>query len=141
MQLITYLEHYPHYMGTMNSTATIAEEDLVLLATLVADDSEEAKEVLHEMNGEFDADGEGILNVKQGNPCAFEILLKGDYGQTPQRAANHWKQVWKALRTKGYWVGQWEEGSYGLAAPGYERKAIAAIAHLEAEIAEDTFDW
>jgi hypothetical protein len=135
--MITYLEHYPHYMGTMNTTAKITEENFALLLTLVADQSKEAKELFEY---EFEGFEEFLASPRpKSGPYALEAAIEDHDTNAPDAAAKRVKQILRALSTKGYWAGYWEEGTHAFALPGFEKEAVSAIAKLEAQITEDTF--
>ncbi len=134
---ILYLEHYPHYSGnTTNSTAEISEENLMVLS-LFAEDKEDLLSDL-----EIDEVEEEALDAGEIGCAFFDLIKGGGYGEDKHlHAAKYWKRVWRALKTKGYWVDEWEEGSHGLALPEMKEEAVNAIARQEARISQDSFDW
>jgi hypothetical protein len=137
--MITYFEHYPHYMGTINSTAKITDENFALLLTLVADEGEEARDLIE---NEFEENYlEFLLSRPQRGVYALAAALEDHDTSASGSCTKRVKQILRAFATKGYWVGYWEEGTHAFALPGYEKEAINAIAKLEAKIAEDTFDF
>lgn len=133
---IAYFEHYPHYMaGDLNTTAHIDQDIFILLMTIAQDPDKQVDEWL---DYEFDDTDELVINKDGG--YALHLALFGDGGCNTDRI-KHSKKVLKALKRSGYWADQWEEGSHGFALPGFEKQCIAAIAKIEAQIQEDTFDF
>lgn len=138
--MITYLEHYPHYMGTMNTTVKFTDENFALLLALAGDNSEEAVEL---MDYEFEDLEEFFSRVGKDRRGPYALLAAIQDHDSPQKSASkkRIKQILHDLSTRGYWVDCWEEGSHAFALKGYEEQAINAIARLESRIAQDSFIW
>jgi hypothetical protein len=137
--LLTYIEYYPHYMGTLRTTAQIALEDFILLTEIEAANEGDDEPL------DFYSD-EALKNIKRNNklgPYAFDSFISNDCEATgdPVKMRAHVRKILKHLSTKGYWAGQWEEGSFAIALPNKTKEAAAAIARIEAQIEEDEFDF
>lgn len=132
--MIVYFEHYPHYAaGTIDTKVEITDENFALLLALVESDSEEGQDLVEsEGNGTEDF---FVTKPKRG-PYAFEAAVF-DYGDGPQRV----KEILRAFKSKGYWAGEWEEGSFAFALEGFEEDAINALARIEARVARNSFDF
>lgn len=135
---IKYFEYTAHWTGDQTAVATIDQDTLILLATLECDGSDEAEDIMEDIDDCYAE--KGIVDVRAGKMYAFPALLSGDYSKFAGKR-RHWNKVWKALDTNGWWAGQWEEGSYALALPGKENEAIAAIEQIEARVQGVRFNW
>lgn len=140
MKLI-YLEHYPHYMGTRNTTVEIDEINLALMATLACDSFDAREDLLEEL-GALDGSAFKVLK-KDGKygPFALTSFVTADHSDKDATVRRFWTTVLKALKTKGFWAGVWEEGSYAICRADKRKEGLNALARIEARIAEDTFDW
>lgn len=143
---VTYFEYYPHYMGT--TTAKVQMDVMTFLfAQHAAVDSMRAAEtwredVKNKKAAEFDFDVllENIEdNVSKKTLYAFSNLLTND-AYVPNKVQAGANRVLADLVAKGFFVGQWEEGSYYVAIEGFEKKAATALAMLEAQHLADGFD-
>lgn len=140
MKLI-YLEHYPHYMGTRNTTVEIDEINLALMATLACDSFDAREDLLEELDA---LDGSAFKVLKKDGkygPFALTSFVTADHSDKDATVRRFWTTVLKALKTKGFWAGVWEEGSYAICRADKRKEGLNALARIEARIAEDTFDW
>lgn len=117
---VTYFEHYPHYMGTSNSKATMRIEDLVLLSLLARDDMDIFQEFCDHLAAENDNSLYAIEDL-------FDMYSL--------------RQITNALIKKGYFIGEWEEGSFFVAFKGNERKAKIELALHEARISSESGEY
>lgn len=131
--MLTYIEHYPHYMGTRNTKAQIELQDFVLLVLLGKEDEYEVD----------DGADEVLKNVKGSGPYAFTALLTNDHIARGNKAkmAAHLRRILKSFEKNGFYAAQWEEGSHAISLEGFEKKAMSAVARIEAQLAEDEFDF
>ena len=133
---ITYFEHYPHYMGTMNATIKFTDKQFSKVIELAKAAIKESKVV---PDGESDAaialeEFTNAIAEKQGMQIyALEEALV-DYFDSPRRPAS----ITNALKKKGVWSGEWEEGSFAFSNKGV-RAAKKAVAKIEAKLAENNF--
>lgn len=148
MKLI-YLEHYPHYMGTRNTTVEIDEINLALMATLACDSFDAREDLLEELDFALCIDacrevGSAFKVLKKDGkygPFALTSFVTADHSDKDATVRRFWTTVLKALKTKGFWAGVWEEGSYAICRADKRKEGLNALARIEARIAEDTFDW
>jgi hypothetical protein len=113
---LLYLEHYPHWCaGTSNSTTKINVEFLTLLSIVDDDLRSECTDL-----------------VDGTNYAMFDLF--GEYGYKLE-------DILKSLKRNGFWVGEWEEGSFAICLPDFKSEAITAIALQEAQINAKDFDF
>lgn len=94
---VFYFEHYPHYMGTMNSQAKIEIADLDELSDLYIA-AKDRKNV--EAQNAYDE--------------LYEERLLSENGYAWYEIIENWPALRRALETKGVYADEWEEGSHGL---------------------------
>ena len=133
---LTYFEHYPHYMGTMDTKMSIDLDSMILASVVLGTKDEDDHENIYEDISD------GHNGLGDGSAYALATAIRGDnWPITAAGQKKHLDRVLKALATKGYWADMWEEGSHALAMPGKEKQAIHALALIEAQIEEDAFDF
>ena len=108
-----YLEHYPHYTGTMDTVIQIDAMFLALLLTLV---KEGEQELAQEVACDFTDNTEVY---------AFHFVF-----DTGPRV----RSIKRALGTKGIWADFWDEGSHAICEIKNRNTAIRALAQLEAKV-------
>lgn len=119
---VTYFEHYPHMEGTINRTIKLDAVTFSMLITL-------AKDYLKKKN-----DDAGELLYVLIKDCGQQYALDNAFIDDKKRP----KAIIKALQKRGYWIDQWEEGSFYFALPGFEHKAKKKLIKLEEKL-EKTF--
>lgn len=128
MKQVIYFEHYPHYLGTMNATVRFTPkqfEDLIDLAKKALKGDDDAEELLEDRIDEIQSEQGATL-------YALSVALT-NYGDSPRRPST----IMSALKKKGEWADDWEEGSHAFATT--IRKARAAVAKVEAK--HQDLDW
>lgn len=123
--VLHYFEHYPHYMGTKNSSIEITFAELKAANEYFGSDRDDETDFIEDLVNEKENDGETVYS--------FSELFGDDWGHT-------WKDVLSALNKTGTWAGQWEEGSHGLSVNSL-KEAKAAVAMIETELTEDGDDF
>ena len=113
-----YYEHYPHYMGTKNSKFAVNISDVDELHDLYLDQKK------RELG---DDEEPWYMIVSSWDNYAFGEIIQ------------EWPAVRKALETKGFWAGQWEEGSHAISMDSM-RDAANEVGKIEAQIKADEFD-
>lgn len=133
---LTYLEYYPHYLGTITREIEIPAEWVIDLFEGLKANNRDPDE---ELTGEMIEDVQDALEEKLGDPLyAFGNIF---YRDTYPNPTFNYKKVMGELNEKGYWAGEWEEGSHALALPGKRKDALNALARIEAELTEDNFEF
>lgn len=133
---VVYYEYYPHYMGTLTRRREMPASDLINIASYVlsgADDEDEMFDTIEE----FD-DYVAELNGKEKGTFAFSNALIDQYANEGVKQA---KAMMTALKTKGFWVGEWEEGTHYIALKEQETAAEAALRKIECEHFEESEEW
>lgn len=127
---ITYYEYYPHYMGTTTATVSFTRnqfDELLDLAKVIIknhkDGNDEGEdEAQYKLDQIIDE-----IEKKQG----VEIFALGEallnYFDSPRRPST----IASAIKKKGVWVGEWEEGSFAFATT--KKKAVDAVRQIEAK--------
>jgi len=137
MKAVYYYEYYPHYMGTRTASIRFTPKQFDTLIDLAKAAIKENKSL---DGAEGDADEvlrdhiEAIEKSSGEKVYALDDALLNFY-DTPRRPSN----ITSALKRKSVWSGEWEEGSFAFAST--KRKAVKAVVAIEAEHAEDEFDW
>ena len=125
---ITYYEYYPHYMGTKSAVLKFTEAQFDKIVKLAKATIKENK------NGDADDSYEELENFVEGiakkqkeTVYAFmEAVL--NYFDSPRRPST----IANALKKKGVWSDQWEEGSFAFSNKG-AKVAKEAVRKIEAE--------
>lgn len=141
---IMYYEYYPHYRGTLKASIKIDEMMFAMMQTLIADvrdpnlDDDAAEEPFDEL---LDA-----LETAHPNTTIFALsdaLVNGEWfgmkgsnqptNEPParQRIDKVIKKINRALATKGFFAGEWEEGSFYFCVKGKEKAARSALLAIE----------
>ena len=134
---VTYYEHYPHYMGTLNAEVTFTNKEWKKLITLSKAAIKEDKALGGGSGDAADAfeDFKDEMEKKCGSTLyALDNAILNCY-DSPRRPST----VANAIKKKGVWSAQWEEGSHAFATTA--KKARKAVGKIEAKVAEDEFDW
>lgn len=135
MNLIYMERSYGRYGSTSSAIAEIDATMFAMLLTLVADQSEEAKEFLHEVDSLWE--DEDTFTRQRGPLFAFDVLLEGDGGDDP---VGNVREVIRSLKNKGYFAEMYEEGYFAIAVPGKKVEAEAAMGRL-AFCGDDEEEW
>ena len=125
---ITYYEYYPHYMGTTSATIefTKAQFDKIVSlakAAIKEDKNGDADDNYEELE-EF---VETIAKKQKEKTFAFMEALLNCF-DSPRRPST----IVNALKKKGVWADQWEEGSFAFSNKG-KKAAKEAVRKIEAE--------
>lgn len=122
--MITYYEHYPHSTGTMNTRVKMNEEIFALLLVLATSDDGDDMDLFRDLVDELPAK----RNVKHMGPYAALDMFSNE-------SSEGWaKKMVRRLQKKGFIVNTWEEGSFFIALPGFERDAMRKLIAQETEI-------
>ena len=128
MKTITYYEYYPHYMGTMSATIKFTEAQFKKMIKL-------AKEAIKaDKDGEDDTKYEELddfiekIAGKQKEKQFALITALTNYFDSPRRPSS----ITNALKKKGVWSDEWEEGSHAFSTKG-KKVAKEAVRKIEAE--------
>ena len=113
LENIFYYEHYPHYMGTMNTEHSVDIAKLDGVHDAFKKDKNEGYEALEEMDLPGYAWGDIV---------------------------REWPSIRKALENKGEWSGEWEEGSHGISMTNM-KDARALVGKIEAAVFERCGEW
>ena len=115
-----YFEHYPHYMGTMNSKFEFDIEEVDEIHDLMT--GQENRELADDEQDWYDKMDE----VLEHNYAFGEILRE-------------WPEIRKALENKGEWADTWEKGSHGISMTCM-RDAATQVGLIEARVSQDEFE-
>lgn len=128
MNLIYMERSYGRYGGISSGVGEIDATLFAMLLTITADadKSEEAKEFLYDIDGEWEYE-KGVFSRQRGCLFAFDYLLEGDGGDDP---VGNVRDVIRSLKNKGYFAEMWEEGYFAIAVPGKKVEAEAAMGRL-----------
>lgn len=144
---IALISYYPHFMGTTSGTVQVDATLFCMMLTLAVD-----YDLVAERDELWDMMEFGLLKNRKCNRIDRELHAKllqeegcgwhgvpeafeGFYnGISPQRSV---KKMMKSFEEKGFIAGEWEEGTFAVALPGYEQKAKKAMAKIESGFIED----
>lgn len=134
MKQVIYFEYYPHYMGTLEATVRFTPkqfEELIGLAKAAVKEAEDdgpADVALEEYIDEIEeAAGVTLYSIRDA--------VTGAWDEAKRRPTT----ITTAMKKKGLWSGEWEEGSHAFATT--ERKARKAVAKIEAKHHEEEMWW
>ena len=122
---ITYYEYYPHYMGTMSATIKFTEaqfnEMINLAKNAIKANKADEDDTEYERLDNFI---ETIAKKQKEKVFAMTDALL-NYFDSPRRPS----AIVNALKKKGVWSDQWEEGSFAFSNKGVNvaREAVRAI--------------
>ena len=130
---VTYLEYYPHYLGTITREVEFDVMDLLSALKAATYEDEEAGDIADALE---ESVSDQLNNGKRFLYALGSVLV--DYNN----GANY-KKIVNALQKNGVWVGEWEEGTHALALEGKRSQAFQALAAIEAKYKEDEFacEW
>ena len=134
---VTYFEHYPHYMGTMNVTIKFTNKQFNKVIEL-------AKTVIKARNKPLGADDVAYdaLSAYLGKICkeqdVEEYALIESLIDSTEHSPRRPSSIVNKLKKKGVWSGEWEEGSYAFSNKG-AKAARKAVGKIEAKHTEDEF--
>lgn len=111
-EFVFHFEHYPHYMGTMNSETKVDITELDALSDRYIEDKDDP--TLDHL--------EEVLN----GYAQYDII-------------ENWPKIRHSLETKGVWADQWEEGSHALSMQSIG-DAKSEVGKIEAKITQDEFE-
>ena len=116
-----YFEHYPHYMGTINSHGKVRIDELDRLHDLLvaAKGGDEEDDVMDDVYM-------GLRDLVD-NYALLDLVRE-------------WPKVRKALETKGVYGAGWEEGSHAISMTSM-KDASAVCGQVEKQIQADTWDF
>ena len=120
---VIYVEHLSHYMGDQNNMITFTDKEFNELI-------EKAKECIKsKKNGNDNADDDfddylEEVEEKKGRQFALGTALL-NFFESPRRPST----ISTALKKKGVWSGEWEEGSYAFGKT--KKKAQNAVIEIE----------
>ena len=135
MSTVTYFEHYPHYMGTKNATVKFTQkqfDELIALAKVAIK--------ANKADADFDIEDAEIFNVIEAIEKKEKVTLYAladalvNFFDSPRRPST----ITTALKKKGVWSGEWEEGSFAFSNKG-AAAAKKAVAKIEAKHTMDEF--
>jgi virulence-associated protein VapD len=124
-------------MGTKTAKVQMEVETLLLAQHAIVNGMrEEESTATYEL---FEAIQDGLEEEFGCTLYAFNNVVVNNEDDTEklQQSAD---KVLRSLARKGFFVGQWEEGSYYLALKGFEKLAAVAQARLEAKHLANEFD-
>lgn len=114
---IVYYEYYPHYQGTMTAKVVLDDTTFALLLTLMKDAN--ADEALDELVEEITDNSKEALYGLGSVTCEEWITAR---------------KILNGINKNGYFVSQWEEGSFYFAEKDKTKEAKAALVLLESKI-------
>lgn len=129
---VFYYEYYPHYMGTMDVTLKFTNkefEELISKVKAMIKLHKTDSEAAYDMMDEIMDYAESKRTTKDTVFALMDALV--DHFEKPRRPST----VANAIKKKGVWSGEWEEGSFAFATT--ERKARKAVAKIEAKHVEN----
>jgi hypothetical protein len=134
---LTFFCHYPHRMGTIKTEHTF-DESMLHLAMACVPVCDAADETVDLEMQEIIIDEIELSKVpgKGRRPMyAFDNMLDDDgSAYTVAQLRNQRRKILNSLDSKGFFVGEWEEGSYVLYVQGKKRPAMAALWQHEGKI-------
>lgn len=93
---------------------------------------------------QFTSEEHDVLNklvTVNGNMWGFSDLIRGGGYANSKELERNVKKVLHNLKWKGWHVAEWEEGTTGIAFPGFEDAMKAKIRKIESEHAADEMDF
>ena len=134
---VTYFEHYPHYMGTLNAEIKFTNkewEKLITLSKAAIKEDKDLKGGEGEAYEAFDTFKDEMEKKSGDTVYALDVALL-DYYNSPRRPST----IANAINKKGVWSSMWEEGSHAFGTTA--KKAHKAVGEIEAKVAMDDFDY
>ena len=113
-----YYEHYPHYLGTINSKVELSYDRMAEIAAKWADDEDIGYDLLTEY----------LDNNVKNTPYALNDVM------------SEWDNVVKDLSSNKLWGDLWEEGSHAISTESME-KSRSCVGKIELEVAEECGEW
>lgn len=117
-EFVYHFEHYPHYMGTMNSETKVDITELDALYDRYIESDKQPRD--------------------ETDPTFWEDLVEALNGYAQYDIVENWPKIRRALETKGVWADTWEEGSHALSMQSLG-DASAEVGKIEAKITQDEF--
>ena len=114
---VTYFEHYPHYTGTMNVTIKFTDKEFDNLVDVAKQSIKSDSEAIYDL----------VEKIEKENGVSIYALVSAftDKAKRP-------KTITKALKKKGVWADEWEEGSHAFSTKG-SKSARKAVGKIEAK--------
>jgi len=125
--MITYFEYYPHYMGTMTATVQFTEKQFDKMLELAKGAIKEHKDGDGDDRPAYQKLDDFVTAIEKDKKVTVYALTEAllNYFGSPRRPSS----IKAAIKKKGVWAGEWEEGSHAFATT--KKKAQDAVKAIE----------